>query len=289
MPTEFLRKDRLSAGVVLAAALAVLSFASRERSEPLDRYVAAPDSHYKYEVVKTLPGQGYKAYVIDLTSQQWRIESEVNRPVWKHWLTIIRPEDIEGETGLLLITGGSVDQKAPDAAAPQLVDAAMTSHSVVAELRGIPNEPLVFSDDQKVRTEDQIIAYTWVKYLKTGDNTWPLRMAMTKAAVRAMDTVTAFCATPAAGNTKVDKFVVAGGSKRGWTTWTTAAVDKRVVAIVPMVIDALNTVKSFDHHYQAYGFYSPAVKDYQDMGLMNVSGTPQYQALMKLEDPYSLS
>ena len=68
--------------------------------------------------------------------------------------------------------------------------------------------------------------------------------------------------------------MVAGGSKRGWTTWTTAAADKRVVAIMPMVIDMLNSVKSFEHHYQAYGFYSEAVKDYQDMGLMNVSNTP---------------
>ena len=81
--------------------------------------------------------------------------------------------------------------------------------------------------------------------------------------------------------------MVAGGSKRGWTTWTTAAADKRVVAIVPMVIDMLNSVKSFEHHYQAYGFYSAAVKDYQDMGMMNVSKTPQYPALMRLEEPFS--
>ena len=123
--------------------------------------------------------------------------------------------------------------------------------------------------------------------MKTGDETWPLHIPMTKAAVRAMDTVTAFSATPAGGSVKVEKFVVAGGSKRGWTTWTTAAADKRVVAVVPMVIDMLNSVKSFDHHYRAYGFYSPAVKDYEDMGIMKVSNTSQYAALMRLEEPYS--
>ena len=90
--------------------------------------------------------------------------------------------------------------------------------------------------------------------MKTGDETWPLRMPMTKACVRAMDSVTSFMATAEGGNVKVDKFVVAGGSKRGWTTWTTAAVDKRVVAISPMVIDLLNNEKSFEHHFQAYGF-----------------------------------
>lgn len=268
--------------------LPLLAFlAAGPYNQPLDHYVAAPDSHYKYELVKTVPGQGYTAYVIDLTSQQWRSESEVDRPMWKHWLTIVRPDDVKGDTGMLYITGGSVTQAAPTGATRDNIEAAMTSHSVVAELRGIPNEPLIFSDDKKPRTEDAIIAYTWVKFLKTGDDTWPLRMPMTKAAVRAMDTVTSFCATPAGGNVKVTKFVVTGASKRGWTTWTTAAADKRVVAIIPMVIDTLNTQKAFEHHYQAYGSYSAAVHDYVEAGLMKVAGTPEYHALMKLEDPYS--
>jgi len=74
-----------------------------------------------------------------------------------------------------------------------------------------------------------------------------------------MDTVTAFCRSPEGGNLTVDGFVVAGGSKRGWTTWTTAAVDRRVVAIAPMVIDLLNIVPSFQHHLAVYGYYAPAV------------------------------
>ena len=53
---------------------------------------------------------------------------------------------------------------------------------------------------------------------------------MTKAVVRAMDTVEAFMMSEAGGKLKVNEFVVAGGSKRGWTTWMTAAVDKRVIA-----------------------------------------------------------
>src|SRR5258708_7986874 len=141
-------------------------------------------------------------------------------------------------------------------------DTAMTSPPVVAELRGVPNEPLLFTGETKERTEDQIIAFPWVKYMKTGDETWPLHIPMTKAAVRAMDTVTAFCPTPAGGGVTVEKFVVAGGSKRGWTTWTTAAADKRVVAIVPMVIDMLNRVNSFEHHYRTYAFYAPAINAY---------------------------
>lgn len=48
------------------------------------------------------------------------------------------------------------------------------------------------------------------------------------------------------GFAEIKKFMVAGESKRGWTTWTTAAVDKRVFAAIPIVMDMLdfNTVIS---------------------------------------------
>src|SRR5262245_65524261 len=113
------------------------------------------------------------------------------------------------------------------------VKLAMGTKSVVAELRMVPNQPLVFAGETQGRVEDSFIAYTWDKFLRTGDEKWPARLPMTKAAVRAMDSVTAFCATPQGGGSKIDQFVISGGSKRGWTTWTTAAVDKRVIAIIP--------------------------------------------------------
>jgi PhoPQ-activated pathogenicity-related protein len=52
------------------------------------------------------------------------------------------------------------------------------------------------------------------------------------------------------------------------------------------VIDLLNNEKSFEHHYMAYGFYSPAVKDYENLEIMHWNGTPQMKALMKIEEPY---
>jgi PhoPQ-activated pathogenicity-related protein len=80
--------------------------------------------------------------------------------------------------------------------------------------------------------------------------------------------------------------VVSGASKRGWTTWTTAVVDSRVVAIAPAVIDLLNVVPSFHHHWQAYGRWSEAVKDYQEQGLLDRLDMPQFAALMQIEEPY---
>ena len=257
--------------------LLVLTATAEETA--LDRYVHKPDPTYHYDVVNTIKGDGYTVYVVSLTSQTWRKPEEVNQTVWKHWLTIVKPDKVTGTTGYLFINGGSVNEKTPERADPTYVELATTTHTVAADLRDVPNEPLTFAGESKARSEDGIIAYSWLKFMTTGDETWPLRLPMTKAAVRAMDTVSAVAG--------VEKFVVSGGSKRGWTTWTTAAVDKRVVAIIPAVIDLLNLQKSFEHHYKVYGFWAPAIKDYVEAGIMDWNGTPEYAKLLEIEEPYN--
>lgn len=252
----------------------------------LDRYVAAADPSYRYRLVNTTPGDGFTASVLRLTSQTWLTEKEVDHPVWEHWLTIIRPARVTSSKALLFITGGSRERGAPKSPDKMLSAIAVATNSVVAELRGVPNQPLVFAGEPGGRDEDALIAYTWDKYLRTGDERWPARLPMTKSAVRAMDAITSFCASPDGGASKVDAFVVSGGSKRGWTAWTTAAVDKRVVAVIPIVIDTLNLQKSGAHHYSAYGFFAPSIQDYVDMKIPDWFGKPEYGALLKIEEPY---
>jgi PhoPQ-activated pathogenicity-related protein len=272
-------------------ALALLASASVFAQAPapagaktaLDRYIETPDASYKYELVNKVKGSGYTAYIIDMTSQSWRSANEVDRTVWRHWMTIVKPDEVKASQSLLYITGGNNNSAAPKGADLQTAQIAVQTKSIVTELRMVPNQPLIFSDDKKARTEDEIIAYTWDKYLKGGDDNWPLRLPMTKAAVRAMDTVVDFCGKE---NVKIDGFVVAGGSKRGWTAWTTAAVDKRVTAVIPLVIDLLNVIPSFQHHVAVYGYYAPAVGDYEEMGIMKQQDSPKYRDLMKIEEPY---
>lgn len=252
----------------------------------LDRYIAAADPNYKYELVNTIEGDGYIGYVLDMTSQSWRSAAEVDRTLWRHWVTIIKPRAVTSSIGFLFITGGANDGHPPAKVDPAFIEMALETKSVVAELRMVPNQPLTFSGETSGRTEDSFIAYTWDKFLKGGDDEWPARLPMTKSAVRAMDAITSFSASDSGGSIKVDRFVVSGASKRGWTTWATAAVDKRVVAIVPLVIDLLNVEKSFDHHWRAYGFWAPSIGDYEKMDIMRWNGTPRYHQLMKIEDPY---
>jgi PhoPQ-activated pathogenicity-related protein len=168
-----------------------------------------------------------------------------------------------------------------------VVQIAKITKSVTVELKMIPNQPLVFCNDGEQRQEDNLIAYTWDKVIQTGDQTWSARFPMVKSVVRAMDTVQALMASDQGGKVKINKFVVAGASKRGWTTWLAGAVDKRVVAIVPIVIDALNCDVSLRHHYAAYGFWAPSVHDYVRHKIVDRLGSADVQKkLYDVEDPY---
>ncbi|MBI1842763.1 MAG: PhoPQ-activated pathogenicity-related family protein [Verrucomicrobia bacterium] len=277
----------LAVGSVRLATAAPL--ASRVAIGPrtaLDRYVALPDTNFQHRVVETIHGEGVTTFIVELTSQAWLTTNEVNHPLWKHWLTIVKPDSAAQRAALLVVSGGDRARKAPTKANTVSIMIAKATASVVADLSGIPNQPLVFAGTTNRVKEDDLIAYSWEQFLKTGDERWPARLPMTKATVRAMDTITAILASPAGGSARVDQFFVMGASKRGWTTWTTAAVDDRVIGIAPAVIDTLNLGASLQHHYGVYGFFAPAVGSYTNRHLMDWAGTPEFKELARIEDPY---
>ena len=83
----------------------------------------------------------------------------------------------------------------------------------------------------------------------------------------------------------VNAFVVAGHSKRGHTTWLTAAVDKRVKGIIPIAIDILNSNAQLSHHMEAFGEYSTPSKAATDF--LQELKQPRGQSLIKMVDAYS--
>ena len=247
----------------------------------LDTYVHKDDASFNYVIEKVQEFDGYFVHSIRMDSQNFLQSKDVNKTSWSHWLTVIEPKEVKAETALLVISSGDTNDPLPKAQ-DALIEIALASNSLVAELKAIPNQPLKFSDESFDRWEDAIIAYTWNKFFLTGETRWPARMAMTKSAIAAMDTIQVVFK-----RNNVDSFVVTGASKRGWTTWTAAATDNRVIAIIPLVIDMLNIKPSFEHHWQAYGFWAPAIQDYVDMNTMDWWGSPEAEALFKLVDPYS--
>jgi len=271
----------------ILALFITIALASIASATPLDDYIAKDDPAFEYgEPVKVVEAAAYTAKVYRMTSQTWLDESLVDKPAWWHWVTVFEPKSADGNTALLFINGGSNREGAeppnPESALGQV---ATITKSVIVDVKQIPNQRLKFTGEQmdqymeEGRAEDDLIAYGWDKFLRGGDAIWLARLPMTKAIVRAMDLVQA--EYPA-----IESFFVSGGSKRGWTTWTTAAVDDRVMGIAPAVIDVLNVAVSMDNHIASFGFWTPAVGDYLEMDIFSRRHTPEFLALQKIVDPY---
>ena len=252
----------------------------------LDRYIAKPDPSYRWALQNRFERDGLTTYVVNMKSQTWRSKEDVDRTLWQHWLIVAKPPKVTTDTAFLFITGGRNGGDPPTSTPDEIRRIAMATGSVVAQLTMVPNQPLIFHNDGKQRFEDDLIGYSVDQYLKSRDETWPALLPMVKSAVRAMDTVQALMASPDGGEISIDHFVVAGGSKRGWTTWLTSAVDDRVVACVPIVIDMLNTIQSMRHHFAAYGFYAPAVGDYEQHQVLQRMNSPEYAELSRWIDPF---
>jgi PhoPQ-activated pathogenicity-related protein len=133
---------------------------------------------------------------------------------------------------------------------------AAANQSIVAILKQTPNQPLMGN-----LKEDELISYTLHQYKKDGDASWPLLFPMVKSAMRSMDAIQDFGKSRFQKN--IDQFFISGASKRGWTTWLTAATqDARVKAIAPMVIDMLNMPATLNYQFKSYGAYSDQIEDY---------------------------
>lgn len=274
-------------------------FITVDVEQALRNYVETPDPNYDWRVVNTFNGFGFRMTVVDMTSLAWRSPQEVVQGrVWRHFLTIIEPTLRTSNTALLFVSGGNFGSPQPTLQSigeffPQF---AVATGSVVALVNNIPGQPMVFADEEGIRsrTEDALIAYSYDRYLEgfvagNPDPTWAALFPMTKAAVRALDTVQAamlqYSQRPA-GQRAVNDFVVSGASKRGWTMWLTGAVDDRVRAVMPIVIDVLNMDEQMIHHRSAYGFYAPAIYDYVQNRVFDRLGTEEGRALLRQVDPF---
>jgi PhoPQ-activated pathogenicity-related protein len=241
----------------------------------LDDYVKAPDPAFSWKQLSNHTTPAGTIHTIALTSQVWQ------GITWTHELTIYEPTELTyRDTVLLFIVGGSTGSKPDEGDHKLAFGLTKTTGARVAVLHQVPNQPLLGD-----KTEDTLIAETFVRYLETKDKKWPLLFPMVKSAVRAMDAVQAWAKDR--GQPEVSRFVVTGGSKRGWTTWLTGAVDRRVIAIAPMVIVTLNMGLQGPNQLEVWGKYSEQIDDYVKRGLMESAKTPEGTALWKMVDPYS--
>ncbi len=292
---------------LLPAALALLALAAPAlaegaparpvragRATPLDDYMARAQPAYAWSIKSEAPGAfGATILRLELTSQTWK------GLVWKHRLNIIVPGPATGERArpghaLLAITGtGGEDEHLA-----LLGELAARIGVPVAILHDVPSQPL-YADAEHPRglKEDALIARTFVEFARTGEADWPLLLPMTRSAVAAMDCLGELSAQrlndPTQGlerwgHGKLERFVVTGASKRGWTTWLTACVEPtRAIGIAPIVYDNLNIRAQMARHLEVWGKPSQSIHDYTDAGLMQLLAGPRGDQLLSIVDPYT--
>jgi PhoPQ-activated pathogenicity-related protein len=266
--------SRFRLGVAtIVAGLAILALTRPVRAG-LDEYVKKPDPAFAWSEAGRGSTPAGEYTELNLTSQVWK------GITWTHSLFVYEPSQVaHADAMLLFITGRKNGEK------PGLDDhkayfgLARACGARVAVLFQVPNQPLLDG-----KNEDELIAETFVRYLHTGDEDWPLLFPMVKSAVRAMDGLEAW--TKGRGRPAA-RFVVTGGSKRGWTTWLTGTVDQRVIAIAPMVNVMLNLGQQGPNQLKVWGEYSEQIHDYVERGLMEKVQTPSGTKLWKMVDPYT--
>ena len=219
----------------------------------------------------TYKAEGWTGYILNFNSGTWQSATS-SRPLWQHWLTICIPDKVTQSLALMYMDGphNTAEPSAELNAAIYMMANAGTGAPIVY-LQQIPNEDLSFDDHPQGLGEDALIAYGWRKFLNGSatDPTWLLRLPMTRAGTSAMTAVQDYMAREHAHQLQPNKFLVAGASKRGWNTWTVAAVDTRVGAAVPIVMPIPHVVPNIAAEWRAYGNWSFALKDYVHFGIVN--------------------
>jgi PhoPQ-activated pathogenicity-related protein len=256
-------------------------------------YVNADDPAFHWEDTGyRVPNvTGWTGYLLNVTSGNWLDKSRVDITVWTHQLLVVVPDNMTiTNRAALYITGGCNNAGPPKADDEDLLltaTLAVENQMIAATLFQIPNCPLHFPSDptHAGRSEDAAVAYTWYEFMKHLDEPeWILYWPMTRAASRALTTITEFAAT-LPSKPSVERFVVAGASKRGWITWLTGATDDRVDAIAPIVMDMLNFTANVRHMYKSYGGWTFAFEDYYAMNLTETFDTPEFAVLGHYIDP----
>ncbi len=216
-------------------------------------------------------------------SKGWEIisptEFQVQTVVWKghqwsHTLTLDQPGTPKvADTAILLITGDRVDPADAELSAKVSKESSLP----VFSLFNIPNQPIW---DMR---EDDLIAHTFEQFLDSKDSSWPLLFPMTQAVISAMDQIQEHFP-------HLQKFVLTGGSKRGWTTWLAGATaDPRIIGICPQVFDNLNMATQMKRQVEIWGQLSPKLDDYARRQFEQILDHPDGLALTNLVDPIAVA
>ena len=127
-------------------------------------YVTRPEPVFAWKKVGTSETPQGAVHTLEVTSQTWQ------GIVWTHGLQVVVPKGVKPQATMVLWNQGGKPSAGSAVLALQIAERVQAP---VAFLYGVPNQPLLGG-----KTEDALIAETFVKYLETQDGTWPLLFPM---------------------------------------------------------------------------------------------------------------
>lgn len=274
-----------------SSAQACFNANNRNFSEVLGCYKKAQQSqplHYTFKEKQPLSGIEKRRF--DLTSQHWAPLGLVTPSQWKHEVTMYIPTDALPSRALLIANNGinvpagkDGVKIASDITEEMMLAIAKQTRTITISINDIPNQYLTYTDDGIARKEDDSVAHSWKLFLADPEQRpfMSVHVPMMESIVKTMD-----LAQQELQPWQINQFIVTGASKRAWSAWLATIADERITAIVPFVIDILNTKKVLQHTYDAYGGNWPlAFGSYQREGITSRLLTDNFDKLMQIEDP----
>src|SRR5438132_1318948 len=159
-------------------------------------YVKKPDDSFAWKLKAKTEDDAGTIYNLEVVSQTWQ------KIKWEHSLQVFVPKGVKPTETIVLWNQGG---KPSPVSTLMGMEMARKAKAPVAFLYGIPNQPLLDG-----KREDALIAETFVRYLKTEDDSWPLLFPMVKSLTKAMDALQAFAQRE--WNFVVRWFLVSGAS-----------------------------------------------------------------------------
>lgn len=212
----------------------------------------------------------------------WRLVEGDSRPLtletegwkngpWRHDVAVFEhPDPVADHVCVIEISGD--DAGATDDEVSWGISRA--ARLPVLTLFNVPNQP-VFD-----LREDALLAFSFLQALENKDPEWPALVPMVRSVLAAMS-----AATEVSGG-RWTSFVLTGASKRGWTTWLTAATgDPRIIGAAPRMFDNLRTAAQMQKQLVDWDGYSPMIEDYTAVGLQEMIAEGPASELARWLDP----
>lgn len=226
----------------------------------------------------------------ELFSQSWSPDDMVTPVQWRHNVNIYIPELAKKQRALVVVNNGTNYIKGmytlstpTDFSEETLTSIARNTKTIVISVSNIPNQYLTYRNDEKELKEDDSVARSWALFMQSPEQRklLPLYIPMVASVSQTLR-----LAKKELTQWDIKKFIVAGISKRGWTTWLTAIANPDVEGIIPFGIDILNTDTALKHIYHSYGGNWPiSFYPYYQQAIDKKIKTPQFHQLLQIIDP----